>query len=101
MDYQEYLESEWWVSRRQAYYRRYPKVCWVCGSDRRVQLHHLPSGYDNLFGEDDSDLVPLCGGACHEAVHRLIDQGEDPEHAHEVLRERFLAWKLNVYNIHI
>jgi len=43
--------------------------CIVCGRTDHLEVHHLH--YDNVFCEEDEDLVTLCGGkdGCHRGIH--------------------------------
>lgn len=81
-----YLQSKAWFARRDAYFKAHQDAaCAVTGKrpkhpSRELELHHVT--YDGVVqrpdgswvaGEKDTDLVPMYP-ACHEAVHRLLDQ---------------------------
>lgn len=57
-EYTDYLKSEKWKRRRAAYFMRHAKICRVCRSNVRIQLHHMD--YARLGKESDSDMVALC-----------------------------------------
>jgi hypothetical protein len=67
-EYERYMRSPAWSERKVRYYSVYAKVCAACGTNRRIQLHHVD--YERLGYELDIDLVPLCY-SCHEGVHGL------------------------------
>jgi 5-methylcytosine-specific restriction endonuclease McrA len=65
--YTAYCRSPVWLAVRKSYFSRHPKICWICGSDKKIHLHH--ACYDRLGGQElDSDLVPLCQ-AHHRGLH--------------------------------
>jgi hypothetical protein len=65
-NHREYMRSDWWRARRASYYATHPRRCRACGSARDLNLHHL--SYENVYGEPDEDLMPLCE-TCHAFVH--------------------------------
>lgn len=66
VNYHTYIRSQKWARRRARYFRRHAYCCTICGTDRRVELHHHT--YQRLGRERDKDLVPLCG-IHHKGVH--------------------------------
>lgn len=66
--YDAYMASKQWASRRDAYYRAHACRCSACASIDKIHLHHLT--YERMGRELDSDLTPLCEG-CHARVHKL------------------------------
>ena len=62
----EYMTTEWWRVRKMSYYMQHARRCAGCASTLAVELHHL--SYENVYGEPDEDLLPLCEG-CHAYVH--------------------------------
>ncbi len=58
MTYKEYLQSDHWKRTKERYYAVRKRECWVCGTDRQIDLHHKT--YDNIGRERIPDLVPLC-----------------------------------------
>lgn len=64
--YQQYLRTPHWRRVRIGYFKRHPKMCFVCTGTERIQLHHRT--YENLGYEPFDDLVPLCL-RCHQLVH--------------------------------
>lgn len=70
-DYDDYLRSPAWAHTRRRYRDNCPWVC-LCGSDKRLQLHHKT--YKRLGAERLSDLQVLCD-RCHSLVHQLQREG--------------------------
>lgn len=70
-DYEVYLQSKEWESRKKEYYSRHGCKCDICGSGSHIQLHHL--NYKRLGYENDSDLIGLCT-ECHMLLHAYKDQ---------------------------
>ena len=62
----EYHDSVFWMTKRNGYGKRHPRVC-RCGARSNLKLHHRT--YERLGNERDEDLMYLCG-ACHEREHR-------------------------------
>ena len=56
--YRDYIQSVHWEIRKQQYYSRHAKACYICGDTDRVELNH--KRYGNYGHKRDSDLVPLC-----------------------------------------
>jgi len=56
--YRDYIKSPAWERRKEEYYSRHAKACFVCGDTNRVELNH--KRYGNYGYERDTDLVPLC-----------------------------------------
>ena len=59
------LSTEWLAIKRRIR-ERDGHECVICGRGDRLDIHHLH--YDNVFHEEDADLVTLCHG-CHKAIH--------------------------------
>jgi len=68
----DYLKSEHWKDLRAKKLQLNP-VCEKCGSNKRVEPHHLI--YKNLHDICVEDLMTLCR-ICHEELHR----NENAEH---------------------
>ena len=64
-DYKDYIGSELWKNKREIELS-YRKYCELCGSKRRLQLHHLT--YERVCNEKSSDFMVLCL-KCHKALH--------------------------------
>lgn len=84
IDYKKYIRSTAWRNKRKQYfeskmYNTYPTgkaagkfVCYVCGSDDNLQLHHRT--YKRLGNERiNVDLVPVCQ-KCHTNIHQYQDK---------------------------
>ena len=69
--YTAYCRSPHWMAKRQEYIAAgLPWVCYVCGADQRIALHHC--SYDRIGAENvRTDLVPLCK-TCHRGVHSYM-----------------------------
>ena len=68
--YNIYIKSEFWKKRRNKYFKDFGRKCFICGSVKYIQIHHLE--YDNnYYGiEKDEMLVNLCR-ECHEQFHSI------------------------------
>lgn len=67
--YREYLASQDWQRKRARKFRR-SQWCAICGSDERLQVHHL-FYRRQLEKAEQSDLRILCD-RCHKIGHQLI-----------------------------
>jgi uncharacterized protein YdaU (DUF1376 family) len=66
-DYQEYLQSAWWLTRRQRSLELADYTCQKCGaSNTELHVHHLT--YLTIGHEEDADLQVLCA-QCHHLEH--------------------------------
>lgn len=65
-NYDEYLQSESWKSKRKVILNRDNHTCQSCLSERATQVHHLT--YDRKYNELPNDLVSLCSD-CHREIH--------------------------------
>jgi len=70
--YEEYLNSKDWANYKKMFYRCNLNKCWVCGSDKNLNIHHKT--YQRLGKEKKGDCLFLCK-TCHCEVHILIDEG--------------------------
>lgn len=84
LGYREYLKTAWWKFRRKQYWKYHPKKCYCCGGVAEA-LHH--NNYSRLFGEKDSDFVPLCH-SCHQEVHDLKKETGKLKYNHKIIKER-------------
>jgi hypothetical protein len=67
VNYYEYIKSPEWRVRANAAKRRAGYRCQTCGSNNKLQAHHL--SYDRLGDEREEDIKVLCD-ECHEAVSK-------------------------------
>ena len=74
--YQDYIKSEYWAARKQAYFETHAKKCAVCGHPD-VDLHHVR--YGSYGHEKDSDLSPLCRFH-HQELHYTIGVRRDTKY---------------------
>lgn len=65
-EYENYIHSNAWRSRRKQALRIGHNRCDICGSTTSLQVHHLT--YKHLGHELDNELVVLCA-LCHRKVH--------------------------------
>lgn len=68
--YKEFLDSYYWKIIRDYLIWKHDGVCFVCGSDYRLHVHHisyLHRGFEYLY---PGDLTVLCK-VCHETVHGI------------------------------
>ncbi|RJQ34126.1 hypothetical protein C4568_03245 [Candidatus Parcubacteria bacterium] len=56
--YRDYIAGPLWEKRKEEYYSRHAKACYICGDTKGVELNHKK--YGNYGHEKDSDLVALC-----------------------------------------
>lgn len=65
--YQDYLKSKEWAEIKLDLYQTRGKKCEVCGSNKRIEVHH--KHYNNVFKEEPNDLLLLCHD-CHSKEHK-------------------------------
>ena len=81
--YNDYLKSEHWRKTRSKNVRR---VCFCCGSRKRLHLHHL--SYERLGKEIPTDFATLCD-PCHRKVHVVVrDKKSRLSEAHIYLKKQ-------------
>ena len=68
-EYQKYITSSNWAAVRNDAVMQANNKCEVCGSLKRLNVHHL--SYKNLGNEEPGDLIVLCS-KCHMIEHGLI-----------------------------
>lgn len=67
-DYINYINSKQRKEKRKQKLAESKGMCEKCGSNERLQVHHL--NYDSIFNEKLSDLMTLCK-KCHLKTHGL------------------------------
>lgn len=67
-DYNKYLNSSHWADFKKLKAASCAKVCKVCGTDRKIHLHHMRYR-ENLEDVRLKDTCWLCE-ACHTAFHK-------------------------------
>jgi hypothetical protein len=67
--YYVYIQSHWWTSRKNSYFRTHGRKCAKCNCSKYVELHHLFYDSSQFGYENDSDLAPLCD-LCHKDFHQ-------------------------------
>jgi hypothetical protein len=71
--YREYLNSDEWRIKREIILDRAERMCQLCGSTERLNVHHR--SYKRLrTPEEHRDLIVLCN-SCHAAFHAKADEG--------------------------
>ena len=81
--YNKYILSKKWKKKT----RKIKRVCWVCGSEKNIGIHHIT--YKRLYNEKQSDLVPLCW-ECHNEVHNIVlNEKVKLEEAHIVYKNLY------------
>lgn len=73
-EYQDYLNSDKWKTKRRKVLKRANNKCERCGERVPWQIHHLT--YDRIFEERLSDLQAVCG-RCHMELHGI--EAEKPK----------------------
>ena len=69
MNYNSYLKSdEWKEKKRELAKVAGKKMCWVCYTKERLNVHHLT--YARVGKEDTADLIYLCANH-HKLLHQL------------------------------
>lgn len=68
-DYNAYLRSTKWRTKRKAALRRAEHRCQLCYGTQRLQAHHRT--YDRIGNEKASDLTVLCED-CHAVFHAKL-----------------------------
>ena len=73
--YNGFLKGNWWKKIRKMFGQIVKKECWVCGSNKRLNLHHRNYNYLNLKPTRKNfriyiknSLVWLCK-KCHQELH--------------------------------
>lgn len=56
--YTDYMKSDSWTNRRKRYWKTHKKVCSICNTSYRIELHHLV--YGERGNEKDKHLVAVC-----------------------------------------
>jgi uncharacterized protein YlaI len=92
-EYEAYLTSREWKSRKDRYFSTHAKKCEICNKKTRIHAHHL--SYEKLGNEPDSDLMPLCHD-CHNKVHEYHAGLKD-----KTLREATYAYLKLVKSVQI
>lgn len=69
-EYQAYLNSDKWRSKRRKVLQRAGYRCEICGK-QATQVHHKT--YERIFCERLSDLQAVCG-SCHMEIHGITDE---------------------------
>ena len=58
MRYKQYLQSKHWRTKRLVILKRDDNRCTECNRLDNLNVHHL--NYNNLWNEQDGDLITLC-----------------------------------------
>lgn len=68
--YKAYLLSDEWKTIKSKILARYNNKCVFCGSDKKLQVHHL--SYKHIYDEGNhlEDLVLVCD-KCHKIAHNI------------------------------
>lgn len=84
LPYSQYLQSQWWASRRRRAVRTVGFRCERCGFRHELEVHH--KSYENLGDERDTDLEVLCA-RCHNDEHiELLKEKIGQPSEREILR---------------
>ena len=70
IDYDQYLQSEWWRKIRKEALDHADNHCMICASTEKLDVHH--NTYERLGCEKLSDVIVLCR-SCHELYHSKVD----------------------------
>lgn len=69
--YQRYLKTRYWKKFRKKALKQAGYKCQLCASKKNLHVHH--NSYDNLFWEENTDVVVLCN-KCHAKFHDKLIQ---------------------------
>lgn len=89
--YYAYINSKEWEAKKKDYYSRHFKICAICSSIKRINLHHAT--YREFGKEKDEDLVPLCSG-CHSELHRTRGKEKLKEHTFSFIEDSIQEQKM-------
>ena len=67
-EYQGYLHSDHWKSKRNEALTHFKHRCVICHSKAKLQVHHLT--YKNIGNESIRELIVACGD-CHKLIHNI------------------------------
>jgi len=59
LQYDTYINSPMWETRKNQYYQKHSRRCAACSTAAHIQLHHMD--YSKIGREPDEHLIPLCG----------------------------------------
>src|SRR3990167_545073 len=71
--YQGYLKSDHWKKVKKSFNKTEVLMCWVCGTKRNIQVHHL--NYETIGRESGEELIPLCAFH-HRGLHFFTGKHE-------------------------
>lgn len=72
-EYQDYLQTETWLAKRDKALTYYGRKCYLCGASEDVQIDVHHNTYERAPGNELlSDLIPLCHEH-HEMFHKYED----------------------------
>lgn len=86
-NYQEYLKSPAWKTKREEKFKLVGRRCQVCNRAYRLEVHHRT--YERIGNEDLNDLTVLCS-TCHHIFHK---NGRLNESKNTKLRGRKKSYK--------
>jgi hypothetical protein len=70
-EYQAYLKSPKWKSKRLKVLTRAKFRCEKCKKRQATQIHH--KSYERIFNEPLSDLLAVCA-PCHRKIHNIKEK---------------------------
>ena len=82
MNYRKYLKSDKWKEKKRDLKKTEIQMCWVCGSIKNLNVHHLT--YDRITREEKGDLIYLCSH--HHLVFHKMKKGMRSKSDFEILR---------------
>jgi hypothetical protein len=88
-EYEVYLKSPEWATKRRWALDRADHKCLICNSSHCLEVHHR--SYDNLGAEGPNDLAVLCDG-CHGLFHKH-GRWAHRKRVEEELRRREREWE--------
>ena len=64
-----YQSHRIWTEKRKQFKKELPYICFVCGKDSNLHLHH--KSYKNIGRETNNDVCWLCK-SCHVKAHKNV-----------------------------
>ena len=73
-EYNNFIESDEWKSKRESILKERGLVCEKCGKEKKkyqLQIHH--KNYDKEFGKENNDDLMVTCKNCHDELHQDLE----------------------------
>lgn len=87
--YQKLIDSPEWENRKKRYYEIHLKKCDICGTKKKIHLHHL--SYRDVVNAFDYELVPLCNSH-HKEFHKRYKTKKRMFAEYKEFKETFVSY---------